>query len=147
MLGRGILTHVKTKGNAEGMARTLESMETVREGLIFANLVDFDQLYGHRNDAEGYGRALEAVDAWVPRLLERMADRDMVIFTADHGCDPTTPSTDHSREYVPVMAYAPAARKDVNLGTRASISDIGQTVAEVFGARLEHGSSFLSAIL
>ena len=146
-LGRGIRTHVKSKGNADGMAKTLEAVATLREGLIFANLVDFDQLYGHRNDVEGYARALEAVDEWVPRLKAGMTGDDLVIFTADHGCDPTTPSTDHSREYVPVLAFGPGARKNVNLGTRATISDIGQTVAENFGVQVEKGTSFLSAIL
>ncbi|MFB3778530.1 MAG: phosphopentomutase [Bryobacteraceae bacterium] len=146
-LGRGIRTHVKSKGNADGMEKVLEAMRDVPRGLIFVNLVDFDQLYGHRNDVEGYARALEAVDAWVPRLRAGMTGDDLVIFTADHGCDPTTPSTDHSREYVPVLALGPGARKNVNLKVRASISDIGQTVAENYGARVENGVSFLSAIL
>jgi phosphopentomutase len=146
-LGRGIRTHVKSKGNADGMEKVLEAMQDVPRGLIFVNLVDFDQLYGHRNDVEGYARALEAVDQWVPRLRQRMTEADLAIFTADHGCDPTTPSTDHSREYVPVLAFGPAARKNVNLGTRTTISDIGQTVAENFGVRVENGSGFLSAIL
>ena len=91
--------------------------------------------------------ALEALDAWVPRLTARMTENDLVIFTADHGCDPTTPSTDHSREYVPVLAFGPSARKNVNLGIRTTISDIGQTVAENFGVHLEKGISFLNAIL
>jgi phosphopentomutase len=146
-LGRGIRSHDKTRGNADGMARTLEAMEAAPEGLIFVNLVDFDQLYGHRNDVEGYARALETVDDWVAQLRRRMAAGDLVIFTADHGCDPTTPSTDHSREYVPVLAYGPAAKKGVNLGVRPTLSDIGQTVAENFGVRIQQGSSFLSAIL
>jgi phosphopentomutase len=146
-LGRGIRTHVKSKGNADGMEKVLDAMRTTREGLIFVNLVDFDQLYGHRNDVEGYARALEAVDEWVPRLMSGMTADDLVIFTADHGCDPTTPSTDHSREYVPVLGFGPAARKNVNLGTRTTFSDIGQTVAENFGVQLQNGSSFLSAII
>ena len=146
-LGRGIRSHTKTKSNADGMERTLEALDTVPEGLIFVNLVDFDMLYGHRNDVEGYAAALEAVDIWVPRLTGRMGDSDLVIFTADHGCDPTTPSTDHSREYVPVVAFGPRARKNVNLGVRTSISDIGRTVAENFEVQLEKGISFLNAIL
>ncbi|HSW50154.1 MAG TPA: phosphopentomutase [Bryobacteraceae bacterium] len=146
-LGRGIRTHAKSKGNTDGMEKVLEAMREVPRGLIFVNLVDFDQLYGHRNDVEGYARALEAVDAWVPRLRAAMTGDDLVIFTADHGCDPTTPSTDHSREYVPVLAFGPGARKNVNLEVRTSISDIGQTVAENFGVRVENGSGFLSAIL
>ena len=87
------------------MAKTLEAMEAVEHGLIYVNLVDFDQLYGHRNDVEGYARALEEVDAWLPSLEAQLNDDDLAILTADHGCDPTTPSTDHSREYVPVLAY------------------------------------------
>ena len=146
-LGRGIRTHVKSKGNADGMEKVLEAMDSTSKGLIFVNLVDFDQLYGHRNDVEGYARALEAVDLWVPRLRQWMTETDLAIFTADHGYDPTTPSTDHSREYVPVLAFGPAVRKGVNLGTRATFSDIGQTVAENFEVQLEKGSSFLSAIL
>jgi phosphopentomutase len=145
-LGRGIGPHAQTKSNAEGMARTLEMMDAVEAGLIFTNLVDFDMLYGHRNDVEGYARALEEADAWIARLLARLRPRDLAIFTADHGCDPTTPSTDHSREYVPVLASGPGARRGVNLGTRASLADMGQTIAENFGARLAHGASFLDAV-
>jgi phosphopentomutase len=146
-LGRGIRSHVKTKTNADGMQRILEALDSVPRGLIFANLVDFDMLYGHRNDVEGYAAALEAVDAWVPRLIERMAPDDLAIITADHGCDPTTPSTDHSREYVPVLAFGPGARKNVNLEVRTTISDIGQTVADNFGVEIPKGVSFLSALL
>ena len=104
-------------------------------------------MYGHRNDAEGYARALEAVDGWVEELTGRLRPSDLVIFTADHGCDPTTPSTDHSREYVPVLAYGPGARKNVNLEIRPTLADIGQTVAENFKIQIEKGISFLSAIL
>ncbi len=146
-LGRGVSSYAKTKGNADGMEKVLNAMRTIPEGLIFVNLVDFDQLYGHRNDVEGYARALEAVDAWLPALDAAMGESDLAIFTADHGCDPTTPSTDHSREYVPLVAFGPRARKNVNLKTRASISDIGQTVAENFGFHIEKGTSFLSAII
>ena len=142
-LGRGISVYDKTKTNAEGMAVTLEAMDATAEGLIFVNLVDFDMLYGHRNDVEGYARALEEADAWVPSLLAAMQPDDLVIFCADHGCDPTTPSTDHSREYTPLLAYSPGARGAVNLGTRATLSDIGQTVAENFGAAITKGTSFL----
>ncbi len=145
-LGRGIGPHVQAKSNAEGMSNTLEMMDAVEAGLIFTNLVDFDMLYGHRNDVEGYARALEEADAWIPRLLARLGPRDLAIFTADHGCDPTTPSTDHSREYVPVLAFGPGARRGVNLGTRASLADMGQTIAENFGARIENGASFLTSI-
>ena len=145
-LGRGIGPHAQAKSNAEGMAKTLEMMDAVEAGLIFTNLVDFDMLYGHRNDVEGYARALEEADAWIARLLAKLRPGDLAIFTADHGCDPTTPSTDHSREYVPVLAFGPGARRGVNLGTRASLADMGQTIAENFGARLANGESFLDAV-
>ena len=146
-LGRGILRKTKAKNNADGMAKTLEAMKATSEGLVFVNLVDFDQLYGHRNDVEGYAAALEAVDAWVPQLMGSLAPGDLVVFTADHGCDPTTPSTDHTREYVPLLVYGPGVRKSVNLGVRDSLSDIGQTIAENFGTHIEEGISFLNAIL
>jgi phosphopentomutase len=145
-LGRGIDPHIKTRSNTEGMTATLDMMDRLATGLIFVNLVDFDMLYGHRNDAEGYARALEEVDAWVPDLLARMRPRDLALFTADHGCDPTTPSTDHSREYVPVLAHGPAARRAVHLGTRATLADMGQTIAENFGVAVAHGASFLGEL-
>jgi phosphopentomutase len=145
-LGRGIRETEKTKNNADGMQKTLEAMGAMEEGLIFVNLVDFDQLYGHRNDVEGYARALEEVDRWLPRFEEQLRDNDLAILTADHGCDPTTPSTDHSREYVPVLVYGKRARAGVDLGLRSTLSDIGQTVAENFGARIDKGESFLSRL-
>jgi phosphopentomutase len=146
-LGRGIRQHEKTKTNADGMQKTLEAMAAVPAGLIFVNLVDFDMLYGHRNDVEGYARALEEVDAWVPSLRERLDPEDLLIFTADHGCDPTTPSTDHSREYVPLLATGPRVRPGKDLGTRSTLSDIGQTVAENFGCHIAKGQSFLSPLI
>jgi phosphopentomutase len=142
-LGRGIGPHVKTSSNADGMAKTLAAMEETREGLIFVNLVDFDSLYGHRNDVEGYARALDEVDAWIPALLEKRRDGDLILFTADHGCDPTTESTDHSREYVPLLVHG---GRPVDLGTRASLADIGQTVAQNFGCAIHAGVSFLGDI-
>ncbi len=146
-LGRGIGEHEKTRDNADGMAKTLDMMEREHVGLIWVNLVDFDQVFGHRNDIEGYAAALEEVDAWLPKLLGRMRDDDLLILTADHGCDPATASTDHSREYVPLLVYGPRARRGVDLGTRSTLADIGQTVAENFGVQLEQGESFFSAIL
>jgi phosphopentomutase len=143
-LGRGIREYVKTKSNADGLAKTLEAMEEVERGMIFVNLVDFDQLYGHRNDVEGYARALEEVDRWLPSF--QLRPDDLAIFTADHGCDPTTPSTDHSREYVPLLVYGAGVKHGVNLGTRGSLSDIGQTVAENFGMKIVVGESFLSKL-
>ena len=146
-LGRGIGEQVKTKTNADGMAKTLAAMDEQKRGLIFVNLVDFDMLYGHRNDVEGYARALEEVDAWLPALDAKLGASDLVILTADHGCDPTTPSTDHSREYVPLLAYGPKGRAGINLGVRGSLSDIGQTVAENFGTTIATGTSFLRNLL
>lgn len=146
-LGRGIQGHVKTKSNADGMAKTLEALDAAPSGLIYVNLVDFDSLFGHRNDAEGYSQALEEFDRWLPELERRLGGGDLLILTADHGCDPTTPSTDHSREYVPVLASGRGVRAGVDLGVRATLSDIGQTVAENFGAEIGKGTSFLSAIV
>jgi phosphopentomutase len=145
-LGRGIGPHEKTKNNADGMAKTMEALEEVTHGLIFTNLVDFDQQYGHRNDVEGYAKALQEVDAWLPGLVEKLNPGDLLILTADHGCDPTTPGTDHTREYVPVLAYAPRHPLGAGLGTRATLSDIGQTVAQNFGVHIGHGESFLSLL-
>ncbi len=143
-LGRGIIHSVKTKNNEDGMTKTAAAMESQDNGLIFINLVDFDQQYGHRNDVEGYARALEAVDDWLPSLPVK--DSDLVIITADHGCDPTTPSTDHSREYTPLLIYGPNARAGVPLGMRSTLADIGQTVAENFETHIPAGASFLRDI-
>ncbi len=140
-LGRGITKASKTKDNSDGMKQTAAAMQSQPDGLIFTNLVDFDQQFGHRNDVEGYAAALEVVDAWLPSLA--LTETDMLILTADHGCDPTTPSTDHSREYTPLLVYGPRVQSGVNLRTRATLADIGQTVAEHFGARLQAGTSFL----
>jgi len=145
-LGRGIRDYAKTKNNADGMARTLEAMQSSDAGLIFVNLVDFDQQYGHRNDVEGYAAALEQFDNWLPQLFAQEREDDLTILTADHGCDPTTPSTDHSREYVPLLVSGPRVKHGVNLGLRATLSDIGQTVAENFGTRIAKGTSFLPQI-
>ena len=146
-LNRGIAKSDKTRSNADGMQKTLDAMQSTPRGLIWTNLVDFDSLYGHRNDVEGYARALEEVDAWVPKLESAVNDRDLVIFCADHGCDPTTPSTDHSREYVPLLVWGPSSKGNTSLGTRATLSDIGQTVAENFGTQIENGQSFLDKIV
>jgi phosphopentomutase len=146
-LGRGIRESTKTRSNTEGMAETLKAMDDPAWRFLFVNLVDFDQLYGHRNDVAGYAAALEQFDGWLPEFQSRLRSGDLAIFTADHGCDPTTPSTDHSREYVPLLVSGPDVRSGVDLGTRGSLSDIGQTVAEIFGARLIQGQSFLERIL
>jgi phosphopentomutase len=145
-LGRGIRDYETTKSNADGMEKTLQAMDSFDGGLIFVNLVDFDQLYGHRNDVEGYARALEAVDDWLPSVEARLRPDDLLILTADHGCDPTTASTDHSREYVPLLVYGQGVRAGVDLGVRATLADIGQTVAENFGTAIATGESFLGQI-
>lgn len=141
-LGRGIRSYEKTKSNADGMAKTIAALEEFGSGLIYTNLVDFDSLFGHRNNVEGYAQALEAVDAWLPSLLENLREQDLLILTADHGCDPTTPSTDHSREYVPLLAYSKSQAGQA-LGTRASLADIGASVAANFGVKPLTGQSFL----
>jgi phosphopentomutase len=145
-LGRGIQEHEKTKNNSDGMAKTLGALDEFDQGLLFVNLVDFDQLYGHRNDVEGYAGALEEFDAWLPSLYSKLSPDDLLILTADHGCDPTTPSTDHSREYVPLLAYRPRKAEGSNLGLRSTLSDIGQTVAHNFGTHISEGTSFLESI-
>jgi phosphopentomutase len=145
-LGRGIREYEKTKNNTDGMAKTLAALDELKAGLLFVNLVDFDQLYGHRNDVEGYAKALEEFDAWLPSLYQKLSAEDLLIVTADHGCDPTTPSTDHSREYVPLLVYRPRHPEAVDLGVRTTLSDIGQTVAENFGTKIGEGTSFLGAL-
>jgi phosphopentomutase len=145
-LGRGITDHVLTKGNTDGLQKTLEATKDFAGGLIFVNLVDFDQQYGHRNDVEGYAAALEEFDRWLPEFRAAMRPDDLAILTADHGCDPTTPSTDHSREYTPLLVFGKQARGGIDLGLRASLSDIGQTVAANFGTSIAEGTSFLPAI-
>lgn len=143
-LGRGITKSVRTKSNADGMTRTTEAMASQKHGLIFVNLVDFDQQYGHRNDVEGYACALEAVDRWIPSLP--ITEGDLVILTADHGCDPTTPSTDHSREYTPLLVFGARVQPGVSLGTRETLADVGQTVAQIFDTSIGAGTSFLLPI-
>ena len=146
-LGRGIRDHVKTISNADGMGKTLEAMKTFGRGLIFVNLVDFDQQYGHRNDVEGYAGAIEEFDRLAARTsAPPCVPDDLAILTADHGCDPTTLSTDHSREYTPLVVFGPQARAGVDLGLRATLSDIGQTIAANYGTSIAEGASFLEAI-
>jgi phosphopentomutase len=146
-LGRGITDHVLTKSNADGMQKTLEATEEFNGGLVYVNLVDFDQQYGHRNDVEGYGAALEEFDRWLPSFRAAMRPDDLAILTADHGCDPTTASTDHSREYTPLVVFGSQVKAGADLGLRATLSDIGQTVAENFGTSIGRGNSFLQTIL
>ena len=147
--GRGVENYVTTKNNADGMEKLTEALAKEPVGLIFANLVDFDMLYGHRKDVEGFARSLEEFDALLGGFLGALGAADLLMITADHGCDPdpVAPTTDHSREYVPILAYGPAAQHNVNLGVRETLADMGQTVAENFGGAIPHGASFLSLIL
>jgi phosphopentomutase len=144
---RGTTEELKAGNNNASVDQTLHALRETGRGLIFTNLVDFDMLYGHRNDVEGYARSLEEFDARLPEIQEAMRDDDLMILSADHGCDPGDLSTDHTREYVPVLAWGRRVRAGVNLGTRSSLSDIGQTVAENFGLTLQAGRSFLQEIL
>jgi len=139
---KGITEELHTEGNADGLAKTEALLDRVDHGLVFVNLVDFDMLYGHRNDPRGYARALEELDRALPGILGKLRPGELAAITADHGCDPTTPSTDHSREYVPLLVHAPG-RGGAALGTRDSFADLGATVAEFFGLRPSHGRSFL----
>jgi phosphopentomutase len=146
--GRGVTSALHTASDAEGMDAVDRHVATLDRGLIFANLVDFDTLYGHRNDVAGYARNLEKFDARLASLLPALRDSDLLVVTADHGNDPTTPSTDHAREYVPLLVAGPRVRSGANLGIRRSFADLGQTLAEVFGVGpLEHGVSFLEEIV
>jgi phosphopentomutase len=146
--GRGISTAIHTASDEEGMDRVLGQLASVRDGLIFTNLVDFDTQYGHRNDIAGYAQNLERFDARLAGLLPRLRDDDLLVVTADHGNDPATPSTDHSREYVPIIAAGAAVRDNTDLGTRPTFADLGQTLADLFGVgALAHGTSFLNEIL
>ncbi len=142
--GQGITEAVRTADNAQGIARTLEYMEKDFTGLCFTNLVDFDMLYGHRNDVDGYAKALTYFDERLPELMGAMQDEDILMITADHGCDPSTPSTDHSREYVPFVLYGKNIKKGINLDTRDGFHTIAATVLDYFGAeRGVEGNSIL----
>ncbi|NMA68490.1 MAG: phosphopentomutase [Desulfitobacterium sp.] len=141
---RGITDHLPSKGNEDGVNKTLEFMRRKEPGLIMTNLVDFDMLYGHRNDVENYAKALEEFDEMLLEIMDLLEEEDILILTADHGCDPTTVSTDHSREYVPLLICGKKVQEGVNLGTRSSFADLGATIAEYLGTEpLEHGESFL----
>jgi phosphopentomutase len=131
-VGRGISTSIHTGNNSEGMDKLTEAAGRFKQGLIFINLVDFDMLWGHRNDAAGFAAGLEYFDRRLAVILELLTEEDVLIITADHGCDPTTTSTDHSREYVPLLVYGKSLRSNVNLYTRESFSDVGATVSEIF---------------
>ncbi len=128
--GRGVSESYPTENNDDGIDKIISAMKNHHNGLIFANLIDFDQLYGHRNDATGYAEALERFDARLPQIMEQLEENDLLIITADHGCDPTTEGTDHTREYVPLLAYGPGLKKGIDLGQRDTFADAGATIAE-----------------
>jgi phosphopentomutase len=143
--GRGVPEYVTTKGNADGMEKLTVAVKERKSGLIFCNLVDFDMLYGHRKDVEGFAKSLEEFDRLLDDFLPRLSLGDMLMITADHGCDPDPrwATTDHSREYVPILVYSPASSAGMNLGVRDTLADMGQTIAENFGGKIPHGTSFL----
>lgn len=146
--GRGITQAVHTTSNMDGVDKTLAYMDTVANGLIFTNLVDFDMLYGHRNDVDGYADALIAFDNRLPEIKAKLRPDDILMITADHGCDPTTESTDHSREYIPLLIYGDKVKAGVNIGTRKTFSDIGKTILDYLSVEgALDGESFLKLIL
>jgi phosphopentomutase len=145
---RGVAEYVTTKSNADGMDKLTAAVRERKSGLIFANLVDFDMLYGHRKDVEGFAKSLEEFDKLLGPFLQQLGSADLLMITADHGCDPDPrwPTTDHSREYVPILAYSPAIGAGANLGIRETLADMGQTIAENFGGSVPHGKGFLREI-
>ena len=146
---RGITKAIHTEGNTDGIHKTIKAIKEDTNGLIFTNLVDFDMLYGHRNNIEGYARALEEFDSFLPEIIENLKQDDILIITADHGCDPSTPSTDHSREYVPIIAYGKNLKQNVNIGIRKTYADISATILDLLNVKstLKYGISFKNDIL
>lgn len=146
--GRGVEKYTTTKNNVDGMEKITAMLATQQNGLVFANLVDFDMLYGHRKDVEGFARSLEEFDGLLGGLIAQMAPTDLLMITADHGCDPDPawPTTDHSREYVPILTYSASGQHGVSIGIRKTLADMGQTIAENFGGTIPHGTSFLKSI-
>lgn len=142
----GVTKDLEAKNNEQTVDQTINALNADSSGLIFSNLVDFDMLYGHRRDTEGYAKALERFDMRLPEVIDALRDDDLLIMTADHGNDPTKEGSDHTREYVPLLVYGKHAKPGVDLGTRQSLSDIGQTIAENFGLVIDDGVSFLSDI-
>ncbi|HWP55455.1 MAG TPA: phosphopentomutase [Pyrinomonadaceae bacterium] len=143
----GVTQDLTAKNNEQSIDQTIKALNDDTRGMIFSNLVDFDMLYGHRRDTEGYARALEHFDARWPEIENAMNEGDLLMITSDHGNDPTYPGTDHTREYAPLIVYGKKARRGVNLGTRESLADIGRTIAENFRLNLAAGDSFLSELL
>ena len=146
--GKGMSESNLTKSNVEGMEKSIELLEKDFKGLAFINLVDFDMIYGHRNDVDGYAKASTVFDKQLGEFIDKMKDEDMLIITADHGCDPSFKGTDHSRENVPILAYGKALRENINLGTRESFADIGKTILDIFDIDNDiAGASFKREIL
>ena len=147
--GRGVRDYVTTKNNVDGMEKLTTAVRERQQGLIFCNLVDFDMLYGHRKDVEGFAKSLEEFDLLLTGFLPLLQRADLLMITADHGCDPDPrwATTDHSREYVPILSYSPAAGSGANLGVRETLADMGQTIAENFGTTIPHGTSFLREMI
>ncbi|MGB9691562.1 MAG: phosphopentomutase [Candidatus Sumerlaeaceae bacterium] len=144
---RGLTKEVHTGPNEKGILATILELHQASDGLIFTNLVDTDMIYGHRNDTVGYRQSLEEFDSYLPRIIEGLAPEDILVITADHGCDPTTPSTDHSREYVPLLVYSKHMSRGVNLGTRQTFADTAATAAEFFGLAWDGpGTSYLKEL-
>ncbi|MBI4825213.1 MAG: phosphopentomutase [Nitrospirae bacterium] len=144
---RGVGEVIHTTSNEDGIDKTIRAIYNIERGLIFTNLIDFDMLYGHRNDVKGYADALKAFDRRLPEVFNALKEHDILIITADHGCDPTTVSTDHSREYVPLLIYGDNIKKGINVGVRKTFADLGQTIAEIFQLKpLKNGNSFLSSL-
>jgi phosphopentomutase len=146
--GRGVEQYVTTKSNADGVDKLTAALDERASGLIFCNLVDFDMLYGHRKDVEGFAKSLEEFDSLLDPFLPKKKSSDLLMITADHCCDPDPrwETTDHSREYVPILAYSPRGGAGVDLGVRSTLSDMGQTIAENFGGAILHGKSFLGEL-
>lgn len=146
--GRGINRSIHTNGNADGIEKTIDAIKNATEDMIFVNLVDFDMLYGHRNNIEGYAKALEEFDQKLPEIIKSLKEDDILILTADHGNDPSTPSTDHSREYIPIVVFGKKLKQNVDLGIRETYSDISATILDIFGIpKLENGTSFKNEIM
>lgn len=146
--GKGVTDTVRTQNNEEGIEKLIERTDRDFNGLCFVNLVDFDMVYGHRNNVDGYAKALTYFDEQLPRVLQGLRKDDILMITADHGCDPSTPSTDHSREYIPIVIYGDSVKGDNNMGTRKTFSDIAATILEYFDVKPEiSGTSFLKDIL
>lgn len=145
--GRGMTKMIHTNGNADGIEKTIEEMKKDTEGLIYTNLVDFDMLYGHRNNIEGYAKALEYFDSKLPEIISNMKETDILVITADHGNDPSTPSTDHDREYVPILVYGKQVKEGIDIGIRSTFADISATILDILNMEQLEGTSFKENIM